>query len=197
MIIKKIVLSFLLLTLGGYSYSQTFVQGYYITLNNDSIPAQIKMPKSVFGGVDLSKLFFKVEIEDSNSSTQKFNPKDINRFGFIYNEEDYVFYSKPMFVETSLRFVQPSVLGEKSSLYEYQTFDQNGAPIGTFYTIEKNEGTFIFISTALKSLDKFKETLKEGYQENPNLQLFIDSKFKDRKSIKSDIIEIVQAANNQ
>ncbi|MBN7814031.1 hypothetical protein [Algoriphagus pacificus] len=193
--LKHLILSWLLLTLAGYSFAQTTAPGYYITLNNDSIPAQIKMPKSVFGSVDFSKFLFKVDVQDSNNSMKKFKPEDIKRFGFIYNDENFTLYSKPIFTETTLRFLQPTVLGEKSSLYQFQTYDQNGVPLGIFYTLEKSDGTYAFLTTGLKSLDKFKELLKEFYEENPDLLQLIDSRFTERKSVQADMVELVETAN--
>ncbi|WP_139316506.1 hypothetical protein [Algoriphagus marinus] len=193
---RNFILLFLFFTFCNYSFAQTTAPGYYISLSNDSIPIQIKMPKSVFGSVDFSKFLFKVEVQDSNNNLKKFKPEDIKRFGFIYNGEVFSLFSKPIFTETTLRFLEPTVLGEKSSLYQFQTYDQNGAPLGTFYTLEKNDGTFAFVTTGLKSLDKFKNLLKEFYQESPDLLQLIDSRFKERKSIQADMIELVEAANN-
>lgn len=184
-----------MLTLCGYSIAQTTAPGYYISLSNDSVLTQIKMPKSVFGSVDFSKFLFKVEAQDSNNDLKKFKPEDIKRFGFIYNGESYRLFSKPIFTENTLRFLQPTVLGKKSSLYQFQTYDQNGAPLGTFYTLEKNDGTYAFLTTGLKSLDKFKELLKEFYQENSDILQLIDSRFTERKSVQADMIELVETAN--
>lgn len=193
--LKHLILSCLLLTLCGYSIAQTTAPGYYISLSNDSVLTQIKMPKSVFGSVDFSKFLFKVEAQDSNNDLKKFKPEDIKRFGFIYNGESYRLFSKPIFTENTLRFLQPTVLGKKSSLYQFQTYDQNGAPLGTFYTLEKNDGTYAFLTTGLKSLDKFKELLKEFYQENSDILQLIDSRFTERKSVQADMIELVETAN--
>nr|WP_315134518.1 hypothetical protein [uncultured Flavobacterium sp.] len=192
---KHSILLFLFLTFMGYSYSQTTVSGYYVTKTNDTLSAQLKMPKSIFGSVDFSKFLFKVEVSDSNSETKKFKPEDIKCFWFLYHGENYSFFSKPTITQNNLRFLQPVLLGQKTSLYEFQTVNQNGIPIGTFYTFEKADGTYTFLNTGIRSLDQFKETLKEFYKDNLELQKLIDSKFQTRTSLKNDILEIVQTAN--
>lgn len=192
---RHCTLLLLLVTLSSYSYSQTIVPGYYVTKKNDTLSAQLKMPKSIFGSVDFSKFALKVEVSDSISGTKKFKPEDIHCFGFIYTGETYSFFSKPTITPNNLRFLQPVILGPKTSLYQFQTVDQNGAPLGTFYTFEKADGTYTFLNTGIRSLDTFKDTLKEFYKDNLPLQQLIISKFQTRMSIKNDIVEIVQAAN--
>lgn len=192
---KHSILLFLFLTFMRHSYSQTTVSGYYVTKTNDTLSAQLKMPKSIFGSVDFSKFLFKVEVSDSNSETKKFKPGDIKCFWFLYNGENYRFFSKPTITQNNLRFLQPVILGRKTNLYEFQTVNQNGVPLGTFYTFEKADGIYTFLNTGIRNLDQFKETLKEFYKDNLELQKLINSKFQTRISIKNDILQIVQTAN--
>jgi hypothetical protein len=192
---KHCILLFLLLTVIGYSYSQTTVLGYYVNKKNDTLRTEIKIPKSIFGSVDFSKFLFKVEVNDSISGAKKFKPEDIKSFWFLYNGENYRFFSKPTITQKNLRFLQPVILGQKTSLYQFQTADQNGNLLGTFYTFEKADGTYTFLNTGIRSLDKLKNTLREFYKDNLELQQLINSKFQTRMSIKNDIIKIVQTAN--
>lgn len=183
------------LTSVGYSYSQTTAPGYYVTKTNDSITTQIKIPKSAFGSVDFSKFLLKVEVSDSIKGIKKFKPEDISSFGFLFEGEQYRFYSRPTITQNNLRFLQPVVLGQKTSLYQFQTVNQNGAPLGTFYTFEKSDGTYAFLSTGIKNLDTFREILREFYKDNPEVLQLIERKFQTRTAIKNDIIEIVRTAN--
>jgi len=194
---RHYILIFILLVSFSYSYSQTNVLGYYVTKTNDTITAQIKLPKSVFGSVDFSKFLFKVEVNDSISGDKKFKPEDIKGFGFIYNGENYKLFSKPTITKKNLRFLQPVILGQKTSIYQFQTVNQNGAPLGTFYTFEKTDGTYAFLNTGIRNLDNFRETLKTFYSDNLEVQEIIDMKFQTRMSIKGDIIKIAQTVNNQ
>lgn len=192
---KKYVLVIFWLTSVGYSYSQTTAPGYYVTKTNDSITTQIKIPKSAFGSVDFSKFLLKVEVSDSIKGIKKFKPEDISSFGFLFEGEQYRFYSRPAITQNNLRFLQPVVLGQKTSLYHFQTVNQNGAPLGTFYTFEKSDGTYAFLSTGIKNLDTFREILREFYKDNPEVLQLIERKFQTRTAIKNDIIEIVRTAN--
>ena len=187
--------SILLLTFFGYSYSQTTVSGYYITKTNDSVTTQIKIPKSIFGTVDFSMFLFKVEVNDGPDETKKLKPEDIKSFGFIYDEKAYQFFSKPTITENNLRFLEPLILGKKTSLYQFQTVNQNGALLGTFFTFEKSDGTYLFLNTGIRNLEKFKSALKDFYKDNQKLQELIDTKFQLKKNAKIDITEIIQAAN--
>jgi len=192
---RHYVFAILLLASFGYSYSQTTASGYYVTKTNDTIAAQIKIPKSVFGSVDFSKFLFKVEVIDSVNGIKKFKPEDVSSFGFLFDGEQYRFFSRPTITQNNLRFLLPVVLGQKTSLYQFQTVNQNGAPLGTFYTFEKPDGTYAFLSTGIRNLDTFRDTLKEFYKDNSEIQQLIDRKFQSRTSIKGDILEIVRAAN--
>jgi hypothetical protein len=73
--------------------------------------------------------------------------------------------------------------------------DQNGAPLGIFYTFEKLDGSYTFLSTGLINLNKVKETLKEFYKENVATQAFIDTKFQAKTAFKRDVIAVVQEVN--
>ena len=187
--------SILLLTFFGYSYSQTTVSGYYITKTNDSVTTQIKIPKSIFGTVYFSKFLFKVEVNDGPDETKKLKPEDIKSFGFIYDEKAYQFFSKPTITENNLRFLEPLIIGKKTSLYQFQTVNQNGALLGTFFTFEKSDGTYLFLNTGIRNLEKFKSALKDFYKDNQKLQELIDTKFQLKKNAKIDITEIIQTAN--
>ncbi|MEQ1797916.1 MAG: hypothetical protein ABL872_08180 [Lacibacter sp.] len=191
----KLYILFIFFSASFYiSYSQTTVPGYYVTNNNDSVDTQIKIPKSLFG-TDLSKLLLKVEIVDSINGTKKFKPKDIKGFGFTYKEKHYHFFSKPAITERNVRFLQPFIIGQKTSVYWFHTVDQNGIPLGTFYTFEKADGTYTFFSTGELSLSRFRASLKEFYKDYPEVQQLIDTKFQTKPSLKHDITEIVEAVN--
>jgi hypothetical protein len=151
---------------------------------------------SLFGYADLSKLFFKVEVVDSiNQTSQKFKPGDIKCFGFVFENISYTFFSQPTITKRNLRFLQPMLLTPATNIYVFKTADQNGRAVGTFYTLEKNDGSHAFLSTGIRNLDNFKEILKEFYKENLQVQQLIETKFKSRMAIEKDIIDIVKSAN--
>jgi hypothetical protein len=191
------ILIFFCIACFGYAYAQTpaTAPGYYVTMKDDTVTTQIKLPKSLFGSLDFSKLIFKVEVMDSINGAEKFKPDDIKCFGFVYKEENYRFFSKPAITLNNLRFIQPVILGPNTNLYQFQTVDQNGAPLGVFYTFEKLDGSYTFLSTGLINLNKVKETLKEFYKENVAIQAFIDTKFQAKTAFNRDVITVVQEVN--
>ncbi len=46
----------------------------------------------------------------------------------------------------NLKFLKPVILGQKTSVYQLLTVNQNGAILGTFYTFENADGRFAFFS---------------------------------------------------
>jgi hypothetical protein len=196
LVMKFYLFLFFSLLLSSYSYAQNTAAGFYVTTTNDTIPTQIKIPTSLFGSVDLSKLFFKVEILDSiTQNSKKFKPGDIKGFGFVYKHISYSFFSQPTITKNNLRFLQALLLTPETNVYVFKTADENGRAIGTFYTFERKDGTYTFLSTGIKNLEKFKETLKEFYKDKAALQAIIDTKFTSRIAIERDIITIAKTAN--
>ena len=74
---KFYLLLFFLCVTWRVVYAQTIVDGYYITLNNDSLKGGIKVPKMIFAGVDIEKLERKIKSVDNNTqSFEKFKPNE-------------------------------------------------------------------------------------------------------------------------
>lgn len=177
------------------SQAQSTAPGYYISKTNDSLPVEIKLPRSLFGSVDFSKLLFKVEAISNDGTANKFKPGEIKGFGFEFEDKRYRFVSKPTITENNLRFLQPLILGENASLYQFESLNQDGKPIGTFYTFEKADGSVAFLNTGIRNLSKFQEVLKEFFKDNSQLQQEIDNRFQNRSAIHRDILTIVSIAN--
>ncbi len=89
---------------------------------------------------DLGKLLLKVEVIDSADESIKMKPGDIKAFGFILHNKNYSYFSKPTGTDKNLKFLQVLVLGNK----------------GTFYTFEKADATYTYLSTGLLRLQKVK-----------------------------------------
>ncbi|MGZ9677243.1 hypothetical protein [Flavobacterium sp. GNP001] len=193
---KNCILSLVLLFSISYSQAQTSASGYYVSLSNDTIKAQIKLPKSVFGSFDFSKFLFKVEVVEQNTSEKKFKPDAIKSFGFTFEGQEYQFFGKPTVTKTNYKFLEAVVLGPKTSIYKFETVNQNGGSLGTFYTFEKADGTFEFFNTGMRNLEKFKDVLKEFYKDYPAAIVAIDARFKQKATFKSDIIAVAKAVNN-
>lgn len=180
------------------SYAQSSnVQGYYITNANDSIQATIKLPTQFFSkSILLSGLLSKVEMTDSVNGNKTWRPKDVTlkSFGFNYKGIDYRFYS-PSCSKSFNRFLQAVVLGTNTNLYVYQTVDEQQRPLGAIYTLEKADGTCMFLNIAEPRLEMYRKKLKEFYNQKPELKQLIEKRFTSRVLVESDIREIVQAVN--
>ena len=193
---KNYFIFLLLINSFSYTNAQKVASGYYVTNSNDTITTQIKLPNSIWGSLDFSKFLFKVDVIDTNNISNKLKPEDIKSFGFLFEGNTYRFFSQPTITKNNLRFLEALVLGKKTSIYKFETVNQNGVPLGTFYTFEKADGSHEFFNTGMRNLDKLKEALKVFYKDYGAVHELIDSKFKSRMSIKVDIIAIAQSVNN-
>lgn len=192
---KKVLLSlFFLLGIATIS-AQELATGFYVSLANDTIKSQVKIPKSVFGSVDFSKFLFKVEVVDSKGIVQKFKPDAIKSFGFTFENLEYRFFGKPTITKNNYRFLEAVVLGSKTNVYKFETVNQNGGSLGTFYTFEKADGSYEFFNTAMRNLEKFKDVLKEFYKDYPSAIPEIDARFKQKSTFKADCIAVANVVN--
>ena len=189
-----LVVTVLILFSNSYAQTQTYVSGYYVTLKNDTVHAQIKLPTSFFSrNIMLEELLRKVVISDSAKRTNVLKPGDIKCFGFFYNGTAYQFFS-PSCSKNFHRFLQAIILGPNTNLYSFQTEDANRNFLGAVYTFEKADGSCIFFNTAERQLELFKKKLISFYN-NPEIQALIDTRFKSRNDLQHDFVEIVQAVN--
>lgn len=179
----------------GTLSAQTIVPGYYITNTNDRIETNIKIPRSVFVAEDLGKLLLKVEVIDSADESIKMKPGAIKAFGFILHNKNYSYFSKPTGTDKNLKFLQALVLGNNTSLYFFETLDQNGRYQGTFYTFEKSDATYTYLSTGLLRLQKVKEQLTDFYKSYSGIDSLINTKFQNRTDLKQNLIDIAQEVN--
>ncbi len=179
----------------GTLSAQTIVPGYYITNSNDRMETKIKIPRSVFVAEDLGKLLLKVELIDTANEATKMKPGDIKAFGFVLNNKSYSYISKPTGTDKNLKFLQPLVLGNNTSLYFFETLDQNGRHQGSFYTFEKAGGAYTYLSTGLLRLQKVKEQLTDFYKSYSGMDSLINTKFKNRVDLQKDLIEIANEVN--
>jgi hypothetical protein len=176
-------------------YSQSTAPGYYITRENDTIAAQIKIKKGVLGQIT-DDFIEEVVIVDSLKGSQKFTPADIKGYGISLKAGRYVFMSKPV-NDGSIKFLYPMFIGKQSSLYKYGIFTPGYGTAfpsqKTFYTFEKADGTFLFLRNIVNK--KFKTQVKEFYKDYPEAQPLIDAKLKYWLELEKDLKEILAAVN--
>ena len=194
---KKIILIGLLIASIKNSKAQSTITGYYISQSNDTINVQIKIPKTFLGIVQLSKFIDEFEVIDSSNAIQTFTPEDVKSYGFYYGGIKYNYYSKPI-KNGKLKFLQPVVIGSKSSIYEYSTVTYGSygmSFVHVYYTFEKQDGTNLFITNSI-SINKLKDQLKAYYQDYVAAQQIIEEKFQKRSEMFNDMKEVVKAVNN-
>lgn len=193
---KKIIIIGLLFGAINTSIAQTTTPGFYLNQSNDTINVQIKIPKSFLGVVQLSKFIDEFEVIDSSKAIQTFKPEDVKSFGFYYGGLRYNYYSKPI-KNGKLKFLQPVVIGSKSSIYEYSTLTYGSYGMSflhVYYTLEKLDGTNLFVTNSI-SINKLKDQLKAFYQDNDAAQQLIEEKFQKRLDMFNDMKEVVKTIN--
>ena len=173
--------------------AQTITSGYYITHENDTVVTQIKFPKGFFGQNNFTNM---IEVADSVNAKKRFTPADIKGYGYSANGYKYIFLSKPV-KDGSYKFLSPVFMGPKASLYQYSIYTSgSGYALPSqqvFYTFEKHDNKYLFLTG--RTTKKFKNELKEFFNDDPVVQQLIDDRLKYWLEMKKDLLEIMQTVN--
>lgn len=180
--------------------------GFVIWQNGDSVAANIKVYKGIFGGVNTDRYMTQVEIEDSSGKMQAFDPLFLKTFGFTYKDQIYQLYAEPIRLrpsnDTAVRLLTAWIKGPKASVYTYEVTTAGAPSFGTvartqiFYTFEKPGykheylTNYVKLSTLIKKLSAF-------YGEFPGIADMINSRFGDRRDIQRDIKAIIDRINEE
>jgi hypothetical protein len=128
-----------------FGYSQRIVKGYYVALNNDSVPAKFLIPRftgseltkpgtslfSLFGKhIDFSALKDQVKIIDSNGVKSQLLPTEIKGFVFSLDSTTYKMFAKPI-TEERWGFLQAIVMGRKLRLFHYIEIEPGSPTVST------------------------------------------------------------------
>jgi hypothetical protein len=158
--------------------SQKTVNGYLVTLANDTETVRLRIPSdpaSIRGELDLTQ---GIEMVESDSS-RKLGPLDIKGFGFTYRGHEYVRVSMAISDFRKL-FLVPECRGSRVNLYSFIT-DNPSSQFGsitlrnTSYTLEKSHGHKMFASN-YTSVRDLREMLKEFFSDSPETHAEIDKK---------------------
>ncbi|HYE53368.1 MAG TPA: hypothetical protein VD996_00940 [Chitinophagaceae bacterium] len=185
---KSVLLLLLIVPFAKSSYYKN-VNGYIVTLADDTVSVQIKLPG--FMGYNLNK---EVQVIDSSGEAKILLPSEIKAFGYTQKSANYIYRSKP--VDNGKKyFLEPVIVGPRASLYQY-TRTSGGENMSTheFYTFEKPDGTYMFM-TNYAALTTFREKLKAFYGGSAEIDQLINSKFEFRRHIQRDIRAILEAVN--
>jgi hypothetical protein len=174
-------------------FAQNSIPGYYITLENDTVAAQLKFKKGAFSSDDISD---KIDFVTEDEGSRQFTPKEIKGFGFTDNDRDFFFISKPT-KDGVNKFLTPIYIGPNASLYKYTTFSPGGGyalPNQNLYlTFEKPNENYLFAIG--RTTKPFREKLKEFFAENPEVLKLLDERLQYWTQMEQDLLEIMQMAN--
>ena len=202
-------MKFLLTTLFLYllfqtGYSQE-INGYFINIEGDTIPACIKVPKGLFGNIHEEHLFTKVKITDSSGETQ-FKPGEIKSFSFTYKNKQYAFYSKPVrkynfswkaTKDTLFRFMTIFSKGEHAtgySCYSVVPGDKTSS-VHILYTLERRiDNAHLYLHNYGK-LEEMRTALTDFYSHVPSVASALSNKFIARRKVHTDIPAAIEALN--
>ncbi|WGK64842.1 hypothetical protein [Croceiramulus getboli] len=192
---KHIVLAQLFLLAFLQLQAQNTAPGYYISANNDTITAQIKLKKGLFGQVQ-NKFTEELQVVAEDGMVTTFHPEDIKAYSVQLENERYSMFSKPTAKEGQ-KFLSPVYIGPKSSLYQYGYFTSGSGTVMSnsqvFYTFEKADGSFLFLKNIMNK--KLKSELKTFYAENTAAQEFIDGHFRYWLELPTDLRALMMVVN--
>ncbi len=143
---------------------QTLANGYYVTNDNDSVRAKIKIPIALFVGFDPERLQLKMKSKLTDSSMfEKFTPAEIKEFGFNYENESYRFVSVNL--DEHKRFFQVIYSGNKIGGYCYVKTGYRGSTTVTVRT-QIADGESLILSSSSMSKKKIKEKFITLFKNN-------------------------------
>lgn len=176
---KKIITTLCFTIISAGMFAQiTFVKGYLVTLNGDTIKGEIKMnPKKEFD------LFNKVFLKDESGVQKNYKPDKVKAYGF----EDKHFVAAKY--EGEMMFYKILSSG-KITLYEimYEMQQMNDIVVKSeYYLAAKSSGEF----EKLKQ-NKYKKQLSEFMKDNPD----IISGDEEKKFEIEKVTDLIQQYNN-
>lgn len=90
---KKIILLTTITIAFHFANAAKIVNGFYVTLNNDTINCSFKLPTDIWGDIQYHIIQSKVKCIDKNGEKIKFNPLQIKGFQFKYASEIHRYVS--------------------------------------------------------------------------------------------------------
>ena len=126
---KRIFLLITFISITSSLLAAEIVDGYLISLSNDTVRCKIKVPKGFDLFHSFTDLFVKVSIMDSAGKTQTYKAKnqDINGFGFILDSNRYDYALKRTDDYGAASFLLIKETGKKLNLYySYYYVSVNG-----------------------------------------------------------------------
>ncbi|WP_126973247.1 hypothetical protein [Gynurincola endophyticus] len=198
---------YLLITLLLLLHVSTKAQnGYYITLQGDTIAANIVIPKSFFKVEGFEKLFREVKINFLDETQQVFKPEEIIGFAFTSSRKQYIFETQArpgyqIFTNKIVEIVPTFMLklAQSKNGASYIRYE-NGSGEGTlsiieYYTFTRtidNELLFLMNADASK---KIRSELEKFYAFTPNVRKAVKNKFSNHKKMRKHVEQFIRTIN--
>jgi hypothetical protein len=179
--------------------SDEYVEGFYTTNNNITLPCKILIPKD-FGHFNETYLFSKVTIVDSIGQKKKYKPNDISGFAFAYHTKKYTYVSIQVEDDGTKMFLWPLNKGSKINEYYYYTINStntdkgdtgSGAEVYVLEIVETKET--ITLTRGGTLTDNFKNKMRRFFENDKKLLTLLT---KDVKNFH-DISKFVKDANDE
>ena len=170
---RYLLVFFLVLCCGNVN-AQGEAQGYYITLNSDTVSATYKLktrPVFAFRSYDL---FEEVHILSEAKETVKFRPADIKGFFIEWKGDQAFFVSMPL-RNGKQKFFRVIALSPEVNIYGYSVSTNNG--MINHFTLRNAEGSYLYVGPD-DGNQKTKKRLKKFFEGQDNI-LSIMSAIKD------------------
>jgi hypothetical protein len=154
------------------SVGQTLADGYYVTNENDSVRAKIKVPITLFTGFDPERLEFKMKSKLPDSARfQKFTPTEIKAFGFHYKSETFRFMSINL-DEHSKGFFQTIYSGNNIGGYLFVKTGYRGSATVTV-RVQIPEGENLTLNSRTMSRKSIKQKFISFFKNNDKAETII------------------------
>ena len=163
--------------------------GYYISLEGDTIHSFIHLRKDVFGPYSLHSIYKEVRLSEDSASAEKiFTPGTIQSFFVRTPNGNYTLFSKPT-EKDEQRFMQPLVVTPQTSLYSYselRTSKALGVSERIYYTIERPDSNYLFVFS--RNHVKLKKELREFYAGDQKILELLEPLFKQPGYTDRDLL---------
>jgi len=190
------------LWLVGFILSSTFLfsqqtdRGYYISWNNDTIPAKFFIEGRT--SINFCLTSDGIQIIDSNKKKSWLLPTEAKECRFVFKGKEYRIFSKPDNQYGRKAFFHANLVGSRVSLFQCSSLP--GMSIGrwtvTYFALEKADGTLLSTSTQ-EAESIIKEKLRRFFNSEPTMMKLIEEKFKDKQPLEKILKSLVITYNGE
>jgi len=185
----RYILAFFLLLCSEGALAQEKPQGYYITLNNDTVYSTYKLkirPVFSFRAYDLFEELF---IINEAGETVKFKPQDIKGFFIEWNGHHAYFVSMPL-RNGKQKFFRVIALSSQFNIYGYSV-SSNNYGFSTQFALKKMNESFLYVGPD-DGNQKTKKRLRFFFADQENILLAMKDLFTKPGFVQYDMEMLIQ-----